>query len=144
MSTSIPFRLLATISYKYRFSSDLPRIVQGKESSAELAEGHGHVRKVSPAYNIIGKDHREFRITRFALVLQYLCIILINLKTKAGYTAIQSRTVEQEQCRKNRLEFRNVTDGPTDGPTDRPTKWLIESRSTRLVTWNRQEGGHWS
>ena len=39
-------------------------------------------------------------------------------KNKAGYTAIQSRTVGQEQYRKNRSEFRNVTDRPTDGPTN--------------------------
>ena len=42
-------------------------------------------------------------------------------ENKAGYTAIQSRTVGQEQYRKNRSEFRNVTDGPTDLPTDLPT-----------------------
>ena len=36
------------------------------------------------------------------------------LTNKAGYTAIQSRTVGQEQEWKNRLEFKNVTDGPTD------------------------------
>ena len=33
---------------------------------------------------------------------------------KAIYTAVQSRTVEQEQYRKIHSEFRNVTDGPTD------------------------------
>ena len=33
---------------------------------------------------------------------------------KAGYTAIQSRTVGQEQYRKNRSKFRNATDGRTD------------------------------
>ena len=33
---------------------------------------------------------------------------------KAGYTAIQSRIVGQEQYCENRSEFRNVTDGPTD------------------------------
>ena len=40
---------------------------------------------------------------------------------KAGYTAIQSKMVGQEQYRKNRSEFRNVTDGPTDRQTDGPT-----------------------
>ena len=33
---------------------------------------------------------------------------------KAGYMAIQSRTVGQEQYCKNCSEFRNVTDGRTD------------------------------
>ena len=37
---------------------------------------------------------------------------------KAGYTAIQSRTVGQEQCCENRSEFKNVTEGPTYRPTD--------------------------
>ena len=37
---------------------------------------------------------------------------------KAGYTAIQSRTVGQEQKGKNRSEFKDVTDGRTDGSTD--------------------------
>ena len=36
------------------------------------------------------------------------------VKNKTGYTAIQSRTVGQEQHCENRLEFRNVTDGRTD------------------------------
>ena len=43
---------------------------------------------------------------------------------KAGYTAIQSRMVGQEQECKNRLEFKNVT----DGPTYRPTRQGAESR----------------
>ena len=51
---------------------------------------------------------------------------------KAGYTAIQSRTVGQEQQCKNHSEFRNVTDRQTDGPTDlptyRPTRQGVESR----------------
>ena len=50
-----------------------------------------------------------------------------NLKNKAGYTAIQSRTVGQEQYSKNRSEFRNVTDGRTDRRTDRPTRQGVES-----------------
>ena len=37
---------------------------------------------------------------------------------KTGYTAIQSRTVGQEQYCANQSEFRNVTDGQTDGRTD--------------------------
>ena len=41
----------------------------------------------------------------------------IFLQHKAGYTAIQSRTVGQEQKCRNCLRFRNVTDGRTDGPT---------------------------
>ena len=51
---------------------------------------------------------------------------------KAGYTAIQSRTVGQEQLFENRSEFKNVTDRRTDGPTyrptDRPTRQGVESR----------------
>ena len=43
------------------------------------------------------------------------------LKNKAGYTAIQSRTVGQELLCENRSEFNNVMDGPTDLPTDLPT-----------------------
>ena len=39
-------------------------------------------------------------------------------QNKAGYTAIQSRTVGQEPLCENRLQLKNVTDGPTDGPTD--------------------------
>ena len=39
-------------------------------------------------------------------------------ENKAGYTAIQSQTVWQEQWGEKGLEFRNVTDGRTDGPTD--------------------------
>ena len=35
-------------------------------------------------------------------------------KNKAGYTAIQSRTVGQEQHCEKSSEFRNLTDGPTD------------------------------
>ena len=50
----------------------------------------------------------------------------------AGYTAIQSRTVGQEQYCKIRSAFINVTDGRTDGPTgrqtDRPTRQGVESR----------------
>ena len=37
---------------------------------------------------------------------------------KAGYTAIQSRTVGQEQQCENRKQFRNVTDRQTERPTD--------------------------
>ncbi|MEE3022441.1 MAG: hypothetical protein VX367_07555 [SAR324 cluster bacterium] len=54
--------------------------------------------------------------------------LYLVIENKAGYTAIQSRTVGQEQLCKNRSEFRNVTDGPTDGPTDRPTRQGVESR----------------
>ena len=39
-------------------------------------------------------------------------------ENKAGYTAIQSRTVGQEQWCENRSQFKNVTDGQTDRPTD--------------------------
>ena len=49
-------------------------------------------------------------------------------KNKGGYTAIQSRMVGQEQYRKNRSEFRNVTDGRTDGRMDQPTRQGVESR----------------
>ena len=35
-------------------------------------------------------------------------------KNKAGYTAIPSRTVGQEQSCEKRSEFKNVTDGRTD------------------------------
>ena len=35
--------------------------------------------------------------------------------------AILSQTVGQEQYCKNRLEFKNVTNGPTDQQTDGPT-----------------------
>ena len=42
----------------------------------------------------------------------------MSLNNKAGYTAIQSRTVGQEQLCENRSEFKNVTDGPTYRPTD--------------------------
>ena len=45
--------------------------------------------------------------------------ILTN--NKAGYTAIQSRTVGQEQQCENRSEFKNVTDRRTDLPTNLPT-----------------------
>ena len=44
--------------------------------------------------------------------------IFIN---KAGYTAIQLRTVRQEQYFENRSEFKNVTDRLTDILTDLPT-----------------------
>ena len=40
-------------------------------------------------------------------------------RNKAGYTAIQSRTVGQEQRCENRSQFRNVTVGRTDGRTDK-------------------------
>ena len=46
-------------------------------------------------------------------------------KNKAGYTAIKSRTVGQEQYCENR---KNVTDGRTDGPTDQATRQGVESR----------------
>ena len=47
---------------------------------------------------------------------------------KAGYTAIQSRMVGQEQYRKNHSEFINVTDRLTDQRTDQPTQQGVESR----------------
>ena len=40
---------------------------------------------------------------------------------KAGYTAIQSRTVGQEQQCKNCLQLKNVMEGLTDELTDGPT-----------------------
>ena len=42
---------------------------------------------------------------------------------KAGYTAIQSRTVGQEQYCENRSEFKNVTYRLSDFPTDRHGKF---------------------
>ena len=47
---------------------------------------------------------------------------------KAGYTAIQSRTVWQERQCENRSQFKNVTDVPTYRPTYRPTRQGVESR----------------
>ena len=47
---------------------------------------------------------------------------------KVGYTAIQSRTVGQEQWYKNRSEFKNVTDGRTYRHTDQPTRQGVELR----------------
>ena len=35
-------------------------------------------------------------------------------KNKAGYSAIQSRMIEQEQFCENRSQLRNVMDGPVD------------------------------
>ena len=41
-------------------------------------------------------------------------------KNKDGYTAIQSRTIGQQQYGENHLELKNVT-GKTDGRTDERT-----------------------
>ena len=39
---------------------------------------------------------------------------MLSYKNKAGYTAIQSQTVGQEQKCENRSELKNVTDFPTN------------------------------
>ena len=54
-------------------------------------------------------------------ILGYLNRVLVGRgidKNKAGYKAIQSRTVGQGWLFKNRPKFQNVTDGRTDQPTD--------------------------
>ena len=53
---------------------------------------------------------------------------MLSYDNKAGYTAIQLRTVGQEQLCVNQSQFRNISDGRTDGQTDRPTRQGVESR----------------
>ena len=80
------------------------------------------------------KERRRYCENGVALV-SYLMKNLNNLGkggkmkgNKAGYTAIQSRTVGQEQLFENHSEFKNVTDRRTDIPTYRPTRQGVESR----------------
>ena len=66
---------------------------------------------------------------------------------KAGYTAIQSRTVGREQYCINRSQFINISDGGTDGPPD-TARWRVacpwlksrlqsNSETTIPFTWFR-------
>ena len=51
-----------------------------------------------------------------AYATTHLRVIQREDYNKAGYTAIQSRMVGQEQWSENCLNFKNVTDGRTDRP----------------------------
>ena len=54
---------------------------------------------------------------------------------KAGYTAIQSRTVGQGLYCENRSQLKNVR----DRPTDRPTRQVLESRVRDLKKGEKRE-----
>ena len=56
---------------------------------------------------------------------------VMDIWNKAGYTAIQSRTVGQELYCESCSKFKNVMDAPTYRPTDRHGK--VESRVSTTV-----------